>query len=381
MQKLVAVAFSLLICGEALRFATSPDEKPADAARLMGLGKVEAELEEQDALAEQVDQGTESEDFQYEGNNEEDALENEMDEEKRSGFEPSQHLLAEWKEQSLNADASEQEMLASDGDSIENLPEVCTHSIKSSKTPKKAGSLCKDPWPKTKNCKKPYQVPSYRLGDLVTNQGGGYWNKRWTSFYFPESIGAKWMKTKKKKWTEDKKEKMTSAKALRQVIDSKDYEDFEKPGDDTLVIHFRGYDVLLDHLKSVYTKKMEFYEKMAEKAQSKGLKKVVVVTGDHRMNQQAGGLPGYGGEKWTPAQLAEATSATKDYMAKIEAVFRQKGFAVEERINWNADCDFIFMANAKYFVGSAGSFDHMVGRMVDMKHGEVLSEKKSESSL
>lgn len=249
---------------------------------------------------------------------------------------------------------------------MEGLSAECRQTIRQNKMVSKE---CVDPWPKTRDCKKPYQVPSYRLGDLVQKTGGIVSNKEWTQFYFPESIGAKFLaRTRHKRPTF-----LQSTKILREIVDS-DYKDYDKPDENTVVVHVRAYDALIHKGTSEvgYTRNNHYYQKIAQRALSKNLTKVMLVTGDHRVTQAADGTWGnYGGTKFTKTNMDEAISRTKAKLAEVKNIFTSVGFEADARNNWNADCDFVFMSSARYFVPSGGAFSNVISTMVEQSKGTV----------
>merc|ERR1719473_1063865 len=245
------------------------------------------------------------------------------------------------------------------------LPEECVADIKARML---RDEKCADPWWATKDCSKPFEVPNYRLGDLffeLSVSGYSYkQNRDWTSFYFPESVGARYLKIKKQKKDYD---------ALRNVLDSEAFDDYVKPDNNTLVLHLRAYDIYFFGADAGYTKSAAHYKNMANKAKKNGLNKVVIVTGDHWMTQKMSGVTGYvrSNKAITEQAMKRAIEKSDAKRAEIKNTFESAGFSVSERVNGNADCDFVFMANARHFVPSHGNFGGLTYGMVQKAGGTL----------
>jgi len=269
-------------------------------------------------------------------------------------FTPSEHLVSAWttkknKEVKLR-DAATKESL---------IPETCKKDVsrKSMKQPE-----CADPWPVEHNCRQAYEVPNYRLGDLFFKNWDWPANIAFTKFYFPQSIATKYWKAKTHS-SED-------YDALIKILDSPEYADYERPSNDTVVIHFRGYDVLtLYSIVGGYTRPDRYYGKMAKNAAALGLKKAVILTGDHWLSQYAA-LHGRSAED--DPDTRKAMERTKAQLEMISKEFEKEGISVTMRQNWNADCDLVYMASAKTFVPSGGSFDKMISGVIAKKGGTNL---------
>jgi hypothetical protein len=223
---------------------------------------------------------------------------------------------------------------------------------------------CVDSWYKTKQCKNSYQMPGYRLGDMYRIRGGQDNRARlqpYIKYYFPESIGAKYVEQHKH---------ARDAKTLLSIIDGPEYKDFEKPAADTLVVHFRLGDILHFADKFEVAKKHlkdeSWYAPKVEAAKQKGLKKAVLITGDHQLQQMASL------DEKHAQDARESTQEVNAAMKKFAALFEKAGMKVTTRINYNADCDLVYMSNAKYFAPGAGQFTQTIKEMVQLKGGEVL---------
>lgn len=245
----------------------------------------------------------------------------------------------------------------SEGDMI---PEACKSDIKNQLAVNKQ---CADQWSQTKDCKAAFKVPNYRLGDLFFGISGLKQNQEWTQFYFPDSIGGKYIQ---------KKQKIKDFDTLTSILDSSEYASFERPDNHTLVVHLRAYDIYVFGAQAGYTKNAIYYAKAAIQAVSKGFKKVMIVSGDHWVTQRRNGLEGYVRGHYSDQDLERAFDGTKKKMAETKAIFAKAGMSVDEKVNGNADCDFLYMANALAFVPSRGNFDALITRMVELRGGQII---------
>jgi len=285
-----------------------------------------------------------------------DATEAELDDQAFQTFEPSKQLIAEWKDSGVHFARLEQ-----------SLPEMCKDEVMGRKMQKKE---CADPWIETKKCENAYEIPGYRLGDefyqhLSTRNTAGL-----AQFYFPKSVGDLYWR---------KRHGKSDYNAMNEVVDDPEYKDFERPDEKTLVIHVRGYDILTKSMvkevnKGGYQKGESYYQKVAEDAFNLGFTSATIVTGDHYVTQRAALAGKNATGNPTKFQIAadEAMRGTDEKLAMIKKTFEEKGFTtIKVRRNMNADCDFIYMSNAKYFAKGAGQFTQTIAEMVTMKGGEV----------
>lgn len=296
-------------------------------------------------------------------------IERKCDEEAVKNFHPSQWLISEWTKTAKTPKLKivEQDAETDSDTDLANLPDQCRQEIMKKKTKTEA---CKDPWIKTKDCKHAYEVPNYRLGDLFFQYLCAPCNAQYTQHYFPGSIGDHYWKEKKS---------AQDYKALERILKSDAFKDYEKPDTDTLVLHVRGYDVMTVHSdQPQYRRPNDFYIKVAQKTASLGFKKAVIVTGDH-WTTQVENLQNHGAQgeldKHATVTFANALKATSWRVNQIAQIFNKTGMEVSKRMNWNSDCDFVFMSNAKAFVPSGGTFDTIVSKMVRSLNGTIYTDK------
>lgn len=250
-------------------------------------------------------------------------------------FEPSESLVAAWKAEFENRQASRnKEFYKSDLNAM-TLPAVCKNEIRRHQF---KNAQCVDPWSKTSICKNSYEIPEYRLGDMFLENYKVAETNSYMKHYFPDSIAERYLKTKKGRRDMD---------ALIKVIDGPAYQAFEKPTPNEMVVHLRLGDV-------TWTKGDDTYRDAARNAQKHGMNSVVLVTGEHMFKQQAElGLHSQGDENKYKQNLLSKVK-------HVESIFQEHGLNVKKRINYNADCDFIYMVNAPIFVPSGGSFSSLM---------------------
>lgn len=109
----------------------------------------------------------------------------------------------------------------------------------------------------------------------------------------------------------------------------------------------------------------DYYSSAAKKLKKQGIKSVVLVTGDHKYQQKA---ILSGGNK----QAQHADDLSQMRTRHIERIFKKEGLQVTKRINYNADCDFIYMASARKFVIAGGTFSRLIGQLVKSRGGEII---------
>lgn len=284
-----------------------------------------------------------------------DKMERELDQVLLSEFEPSDELAMQWTQSTSPASAGKQ---FSKLTFASKIVEACKVNIRNQNA--KDGS-CADPWFQHKDCSKKFEVPKYRLGDLYFGYAGIASNSAWTKLSFPGSIGATYL---------DKKTKNKDIVTLKSIVESDNFTFVERPADDELVLHLRGFDVMVPGAAGGYVKNQKYYEKVALKAAARGMKKMTIVTGDHRVAQDQVVNPK---SKWN-VDIKKATENTMTKIAEIKGVFEKNNFLVTERVNHNADCDFVFMSHANVFVPSGGTFDDVIKMIVRMKNHTVLTD-------
>jgi hypothetical protein len=323
------------------------------------LEKAEEALSDKEIEANLAAEATYFESFDGDVNDRLDRMQRDVDQLECMAFNPSANLAAMWKKAKASLKNSTVET------TDQTLPEHCKADIQKRKM---TDPTCADPWPLTKDCSKSYEIPNYRLGDLffeLSVSGYSYkQNRDWTNFYFPESVGSRYLHEKKK--TKD-------YEALWKVLSSEKYDKYEKPDKDTVVLHLRAYDIYVFGAQAGYTKSAAHYEKVAEKAKKAGMKKLVIVTGDHWVSQRKAGVTGYvrTNKAITDATLQKAIEMSDKKRAEVRGAFETKGFQVQERVNGNADCDFVYMSNARHFVPSHGNFGGLTFHMVSRNNGTV----------
>lgn len=280
-----------------------------------------------------------------------DVYERELEAEERQNFVPSKELISNWLSNRKGKSFAKWE---------QSLPEQCRKLVAGRGASHITDTACADPWYKTKNCAHSYMLPDYRLGDLYFGYAGKMQNRHYTRMMFTDSIGAKFVESTEKGTKQQQ--------AMLNVVNSEDYKDFEKPAEDALVVHIRAYDVLTIHKDMAgYTKGADFYRKHAQRAANHNITKVVLVTGDHHMSQIAHM------KKDDPVaqnELQASVAATKKRVSSIAAEFEKMNLSVTKRLNMNADCDFVFMANSKHFLASGGTFDQVIKKMIQKKHDD-----------
>ena len=203
-----------------------------------------------------------------------------------------------------------------------------------------------------------FDTKMYRLGDMITNKGGGRERKGFGFDYhikhFPNSIATEYML---------KTEKTKDFNTLLDIINKRQPKFYP---DDTLVIHLRIGDVIdeidisLDDMLTKYTKfsngrqyvkPIKYYTNLIDTIHNYKIKKILLIGGFHRKGNHDKSL---------------------QYVNHIKQLFENNGFKCTTRINENADEDFLIMCNSKYFVPSGGGFSSIIKQMVILKGGTVI---------
>jgi len=312
--------------------------------------------------------------LRIEQSNDDDEIERKMDANEREidlfeldHFMPSKDLVKGWIAQWHKLQSPSVSSSVSFGKKNEaTIPATCRHDVNGHSTKR---AECQDPWPLSRNCENAYEIPGYRLGDL-------YWDKyihehsgpnsiKFYDEFFPESIATKYGRSQH--------HKMGDSAALGQVIDRLEYFSFEKPTQNDVVVHLRLGDKLTTYAGSFsnMVKSDKFYRDIAKQLKESGRAdstRVVLVTGDHDIMQRAA----MNGESGLSRSTKHKTLA---YLDKVKKFFTEKGFGVKVRMNMNADCDVVYMANAKTFVESGGGYDRLVKALVGVKGGNVMKSK------
>lgn len=282
------------------------------------------------------------------------SMDAEIDQEERDleskmlrSFKPSDELVAAWVEG--------MEKHAVKGLAKLHVTQICQEDIMLKKM---EHAECADPWDKTQQCEKPYEVPAYRLGDTFYEDSAS--NPKFMQFYFPKSVAAKYLSDKTKK---------ADHKTLLKVISGPEYDHYEKPSNTTMVVHLRLGDALVKN-KDYMLRSMGYYKKYAKEMKKLKMTEVVLVTGDHKIEQRA--VLTKGKSSRFANDFAQAQKMTAQRLKQVEKVFKNEGIPVTTRVNHNADCDFIYMANAPVFVVAGGTYSRLISSLVGMKGGKTL---------
>jgi hypothetical protein len=236
-----------------------------------------------------------------------------------------------------------------------SVSQICTEDIMYKKM---EHAECADPWAKTQVCENAYEIPSYRLGDTFYEDHSAI--PEFTQFYFPESIATKYLKSKSKKH---------DLPAMLKLIEGPEYAHYEKPAADTVVVHLRLGDALLRN-KDYLLRNDTYYNKAAKRMLKNNIKSVVLVTGDHKIKQRAT----LTGAKHYSRDSDSMEKMTKERVQHIEKLFQKNGLTVSKRINYNADCDLVYMANSHSFLQAGGRYSSLISELVRSKGGEVLGK-------
>merc|ERR550537_1761289 len=95
-----------------------------------------------------------------------------------------------------------------------------------------------------------------------------------------------------------------------------------------------------------------YYEKNADAAKkTKQIDTVTLIYGDHMLHQVEALKAGDETPSNKTSGMARMNEAL-DAVKTIEDVFQKKNFIVKKRINYNTDCDVVYMANSKFFLGA-----------------------------
>ena len=155
------------------------------------------------------------------------------------------------------------------------------------------------------------------------------------------------------------------------IIDYPEYKNYEKPDDNSIIIHLRVGDVidksdlsvddylhkstkntettLTTNNKHIYVYNLEYYSNILKKIPS-NIKNIVLVYGYH---------------------IKLDNSKSEEYIEKLKQFFESKGYNVKKRTNGDADKDFIYMCNAKHFIPSGGGFSKLIANIVKLKNNNV----------
>lgn len=281
-------------------------------------------------------------------------------------FQPSMELVKAWGEASKNQDVPLAKTFAKEALSIPNQCKEQVRMWARSVQPRgpphpdeawiKKHPECADPWAGKEMCSNSYEIPLYRLSDLVQ------YNKRslpeFVKHFFPRSVGAKYVDK-----TMHNARRNLGFKAISDIINGSEYESFAKPASNELVVHLRLGDAYLSMMKSNF-----YYHDKVAQAKKLKMSKVTLIYGDHSISQMAK----MNGQEPLKSQGGKLLEKAFNRVDAIEKIFTNAGLPVTKRINFNADCDLVYMANAKVFVSAGGGFSTMTGDMVRRRGGTVL---------
>jgi hypothetical protein len=141
------------------------------------------------------------------------------------------------------------------------------------------------------------------------------------------------------------------------------------PDKNDIIVHLRAGDVIEDNSDDVitilsiysymnenewtnYTPPLEYLDDKISKININIIRKIILVSGSHTHTK---------------------TPKSCKYIEIIKKYFEYKGYQVELRLGMNADDDFIFMCNAKYFVPStSGEYTKLITNIVKIMGNQVL---------
>jgi hypothetical protein len=201
----------------------------------------------------------------------------------------------------------------------------------------------------------------YRLGDMISN------NWRWKNNgqdyhykHFPNSIATEYMK---------KTKDFSNYSILYDIVIDRTQKTNDLPDKNDIIVHLRVGDVVEKNSDDVitilatysyftenkfsnYTPPLEYIEDKISKINIKIIRKIILVSGSHTHTK---------------------TPKSCKYIKIIKKYFEYKGYKVELRLGMNADDDFIFMCNARYFVPSTnGGYTKLITNIVKMMGNQVL---------
>ncbi len=200
----------------------------------------------------------------------------------------------------------------------------------------------------------------YRLGDMVKSKEArdSADGREFHFKNFPDSIATEYMK----KTDEDNRFDI-----LIDIVQKRTVSKDQTPPEDMLLIHLRIGDVIdrtpymvKDFLSRYimyvnghnYVKPLSYYESLLDSIRKYNIKKITLLGGFH-------------------SEL-KSTKKSLKYVQKIREFFESKGFNVDERINFNADDDFIYMCNANYFTPGGGGYSGIVNEILKIKKKHLI---------
>lgn len=206
----------------------------------------------------------------------------------------------------------------------------------------------------TKNGEQGYY---YRLGDMVkgkefrdSSDGREYHYK-----YFPDSIATEYMK----KTDEDNRYDILIDIVKRRTNAQ------NTPPSDMLLIHLRLGDVMdrtpymaKEFLERTiyyqgwnYVKPLTYYQDIVAKIKDKGINSITLIGGFHHP--------------------LKSKNTSLEYVRLLGEYFESQGFKVTQRLDYDADDDFIYMCNASFFTPGGGGFSNIIKTIV-LQRGKTI---------
>lgn len=200
----------------------------------------------------------------------------------------------------------------------------------------------------------------YRLGDIIrfkeyreSKDGKEHYYKK-----FPSSIATEYMR---------KTYSSNDLSVLTEIIEKREKETSNLPSKDELVMHLRIGDVIDEMPESVdkflsetvyypngnnYVKPLSYYIKITDLIANLPIKKITLVGGFHRQSA--------------------SREKSYEYVHRVKNFLEEKGYQVSLRIGNDADTDFVYMTNARFFVPSGGGFSLLIKKLTLKKGGQVI---------
>ena len=205
--------------------------------------------------------------------------------------------------------------------------------------------------------KKKYE---YRLGDMVKNEifRNKEVGKQYHYDHFVDSIATQYMQ---------RTDKDNQYDILIEIVKDRTIDKKFIPPKDMLLIHLRTGNVIDDTPFTAeeflsreikynngynYVKPISYYQNKLSEIQKLKIRSIMLITGFY-MN-------------------LESSEKSLEYLYRIGEYFRNKGFKVFQRIDFNADDDFVYMCNAKYFISSGGGFSLIIKNIIQKRNGVCL---------
>jgi hypothetical protein len=202
----------------------------------------------------------------------------------------------------------------------------------------------------------------YRLGDMVKLQTARDGKDGRELHYrdFPDSIASEYMRRTNESNRFD---------LVLEIVEKRTKDTASQvPPKDMLVIHLRIGDVIdktpymvKDFLsRSIkyengvnYVKPLSYYEKILTKAKEFNIHSITLLGGFH-------------------APL-KSTKKSLEYVRQIREFFEEHGLNVIERIDLDADEDFIYMCNSEYYAPSGGGYSALIKEILKLKGKHILT--------